>query len=153
MCSHIYIYIYTYFLFFYFLFFARGVTVWSLMTQSMPWIFSIVCAEGSNGEEWVSLRESKGDITPAPSFLTGLGRINDTWLNTRNKFAYSGMLWGRKQGTELYSLRQKAKPSTSKVTTLHFVFSERKLMSSTNKTHCLSACLCFSSPKAKLLLA
>lgn len=24
----------------------------------------------------------KGDTTPSPSLLTGLGRINDTWLNT-----------------------------------------------------------------------
>lgn len=30
-----------------------------MITQSMPRISSIVCAEGSNGEEWVPLREGK----------------------------------------------------------------------------------------------
>lgn len=45
----------------------------SLITQSMPRISSIVCAEGSNGAEWVYSKEGKVTQHLPQAYLLELG--------------------------------------------------------------------------------
>jgi len=62
----------------------------------------------------------KGDITPTPSLLTGLGRINDTWLTQENGLTYSGMIWGRflKNKVQSFTLKGYTQQLKSQLCTL-----------------------------------